>query len=146
MTDPFDLDRFVQAQNPVFGAVQAELARGRKQTHWMWFVFPQVAGLGFSAMSQRYAIGSRAEAEAYLAHPLLGPRLIECTRLVLAVDGRTLNAILGAPDDSKFRSSMTLFGAVSDEAVFDEALARYFAGERDDATLEILASLDRRAT
>lgn len=146
MTDPFDLDRFVQAQNPVFGAVQAELARGRKQTHWMWFVFPQVAGLGFSAMSQRYAIGSRAEAEAYLAHPLLGPRLIECTRLVLAVDGRTINAILGAPDDSKFRSSMTLFGAVSDEAVFDEALAKYFAGERDDATLEILAGLDRRAT
>lgn len=146
MTDPFDLDRFVQAQNPVFGAVQAELARGRKQTHWMWFVFPQVAGLGFSAMSQRYAIGSRAEAEAYLAHPLLGPRLIECTRLVLAVDGRTINAILGAPDDSKFRSSMTLFGAVSDEAVFDEALAKYFAGERDDATLEILASLDLRAT
>lgn len=146
MTDPFDLDRFVQAQNPVFGAVQAELARGRKQTHWMWFVFPQVAGLGFSAMSQRYAIGSRAEAEAYLAHPLLGPRLIECTRLVLAVDGWTLNAILGAPDDSKFRSSMTLFGAVSDEAVFDEALAKYFAGERDDATLEILASLDLRAT
>lgn len=145
MTDPFDLNRFVQAQNPVFGAVQAELSRGRKQTHWMWFVFPQVAGLGFSAMSQRYAIGSRAEAEAYLAHPVLGPRLIECTRLVLAVDGRTINAILGAPDDSKFRSSMTLFGAVSDEAVFDDALAKYFAGERDGATLEILASLDRKA-
>lgn len=145
MTDPFDLNRFVQAQNPVFGAVQAELARGRKQTHWMWFVFPQVAGLGFSAMSQRYAIGSRAEAEAYLAHPVLGPRLIECTRLVLAVDGRTINAILGAPDDSKFRSSMTLFGAVSDEAVFDDALAKYFAGERDGATLEILSNLDRKA-
>lgn len=145
MTDPFDLDRFVQAQNPVFGAVQAELARGRKQTHWMWFVFPQAAGLGFSAMSQRYAIGSRAEAEAYLAHPVLGPRLIECTRLVLAVDGRTINAILGAPDDSKFRSSMTLFGAVSDEPVFDVALAKYFAGERDGATLEILSNLDRKA-
>lgn len=146
MTDPFDLDRFIQAQNPVFGAVQAELARGRKQTHWMWFVFPQIAGLGFSAMSQRYAIGSRAEAEAYLAHPTLGPRLIECTRLVLAVDGRTINAILGAPDDSKFGSSMTLFGAVSDEAVFDEALAGEVFGERDDATLEILAGLDRKAT
>lgn len=145
MTDPFNLERFLRAQNPVLGAVQAELARGRKQSHWMWFVFPQVAGLGFSAMSQRYAIGSRAEAEAYLAHPLLGPRLIECTRLVLAVDGRTINAILGAPDDSKFRSSMTLFGAVSDEAVFDEALAKYFAGGRDDATLEILAALDRKA-
>ncbi|WP_426406683.1 DUF1810 domain-containing protein [Bradyrhizobium ganzhouense] len=145
MTNPFDLNRFVQAQNPVFGAVQAELSRGRKQSHWMWFIFPQVAGLGFSAMSQRYAIGSRTEAEAYLAHPVLGPRLIECTRLVLAVDGRTINAILGAPDDAKFRSSMTLFGAVSDEPVFDEALARYFAGQPDGATLEILASLDRKA-
>lgn len=145
MTDPFDLERFLRAQNPVFRDVLGELARGRKQTHWMWFVFPQVAGLGFSAMSQRYAIGSRAEAEAYLAHPVLGPRLIECTRLVLAVDGRTINAILGAPDDSKFRSSMTLFGAVSDEPVFDEALAKYFAGERDGATLEILSNLDRKA-
>ena len=145
MTDPFDLDRFVRAQNPVFRDVQGELARGRKQSHWMWFVFPQIAGLGFSAMSQRYAIGSHAEAVAYLAHPLLGPRLIECTRLVLGVEGRTINAILGAPDDAKFRSSMTLFGAVSDEPVFDQALARYFASERDAATLEILARLDRPA-
>jgi len=143
MTDPFDLDRFVRAQNPVFRDVQGELARGRKQSHWMWFVFPQVAGLGFSAMSQRYAIGSRAEAVAYLAHPLLGPRLTECTRLVLGVEGRTINAILGAPDDAKFHSSMTLFGAVSSEPVFDQALARYFAGKRDDATLEILAKLDQ---
>lgn len=145
MTDPFDLKRFVRAQEPVFRAVLGELAQGRKQTHWMWFIFPQIAGLGFSAMSQRYAIGSRAEAAAYLAHPILGPRLIECTRLVLAVQGRTINAILGAPDDAKFRSSMTLFGAVSEEPVFDEALARYFAGQRDGATLEILASLDRQA-
>jgi len=145
MTDPFDLERFVGAQDPVFHDVQGELARGRKQTHWMWFVFPQIAGLGFSTMSQRYAIGSRAEARAYLAHPVLGPRLIECTTLVLAVEGRTINAILGAPDDAKFRSSMTLFGAVSDELVFDQALARYFAGERDSATLEILARLDRPA-
>jgi uncharacterized protein (DUF1810 family) len=111
----------------------------------MWFVFPQIAGLGFSTMSRRYAIGSRAEARAYLAHPVLGPRLIECTTLVLAVEGRTINAILGAPDDAKFRSSMTLFGAVSDEPVFDQALARYFAGERDGATLEMLARLDRPA-
>lgn len=109
----------------------------------MWFIFPQVAGLGFSAMSQRYAIGSRAEAKAYLAHPVLGARLIECTRLVLAVEGRTINAILGAPDDAKFRSSMTLFGAVSDEPIFDQAITRYFAGERDGATLEILSRLDR---
>jgi len=145
MTDPFDLERFIRAQDPVFRAIQGELARGRKQSHWMWFVFPQIAGLGLSAMSQRYAIASRAEAEAYLAHPVLGSRLIECTRLVLAVEGRTINAILGAPDDAKFRSSMTLFGAVSDEPVFGEALARYFAGERDGATLEILSKLDRPA-
>ena len=145
MTDPFDLKRFVRAQDPVYRDIQGELTRGRKQSHWMWFVFPQVAGLGFSAMSQRYAIASRAEASAYLAHPILGPRLIECTRLVLAVEGRTINAILGAPDDAKFRSSMTLFGAVSDQPVFGEALTRYFAGERDGATLEILAALDRKA-
>jgi uncharacterized protein (DUF1810 family) len=144
MTDPFDLTRFVRAQDPVFRDVQEELTRGRKQSHWMWFVFPQVAGLGFSAMSQRYAIASRAEASAYLAHPILGPRLIECTRLVLAVEGRTINAILGAPDDAKFRSSMTLFDAVSDEPVFDEALARYFSGKRDQATLDTLAALDRQ--
>lgn len=145
MTDPFELKRFLRAQDPVFRDVLGELARGRKQSHWMWFVFPQLAGLGFSAMSQRYAIGSRAEAEAYLAHRVLGPRLIECTRLVLAVDGQTINAILGAPDDSKFRSSMTLFGAVSGEPVFAEALAKYFAGQPDGATLEILAALDRKA-
>ncbi|UPJ39588.1 DUF1810 domain-containing protein [Bradyrhizobium sp. 40] len=143
MTDPFDLKRFVRAQDPVYRDIQGELTRGRKQSHWMWFVFPQVAGLGFSAMSQRYAIASRAEAKAYLAHPILGPRLIECTRLVLAIEGRTINAILGAPDDAKFRSSMTLFDAVSNEPVFDEALARYFSGERDGATLEILSKLDR---
>lgn len=141
MTDPFDLDRFVRAQDPVYRDVQGELTRGRKQSHWMWFVFPQIAGLGFSAMSQRYAIGSRGEAQAYLAHPVLGPRLVECTRLVLAVEGRTINAILGAPDDAKFRSSMTLFGAVSDQPIFGDALARYFAGERDAATLEILSKL-----
>jgi uncharacterized protein (DUF1810 family) len=145
MTYPFDLNRFVLAQNPVYRAVQAELSRGRKQSHWMWFVFPQVAGLGFSAMSRRYAIASREEAEAYLANSVLGPRLVECTNLVLAVEGRTIHAILGAPDDAKFRSSMTLFGAVSGEPIFDEALARYFAGEPGGATLEILAALDRKA-
>jgi uncharacterized protein (DUF1810 family) len=145
MSDPFDLNRFVQAQNPVFRDVRGELSLGRKRSHWMWFIFPQVAGLGFSAMSQRYAIGSRAEAKAYLAHPVLGPRLAECTRLMLAVEGRTINAILGAPDDSKFRSSMTLFDAVSAEPIFDQAIARYFAGDRDGATLEILAALDRKA-
>jgi uncharacterized protein (DUF1810 family) len=143
MTVHFNLERFIQAQDPVYRAVLAELGRGRKQSHWMWFVFPQIAGLGFSAMSQRYAIVSRDEARAYLAHPVLGPRLVECTRLVLAVEGRTINAILGTPDDAKFRSSMTLFDAVSDEPVFDQAIARYFAGERDGATLEILLKLDQ---
>ena len=139
MSDPFDLDRFVQAQAPVYAKVVAELSAGRKQGHWMWFIFPQIAGLGFSAMSQRYAIASRREAEAYLAHAVLGPRLIACTKLVLAVEGRTIHAILGAPDDAKFRSSMTLFASVSDNPVFAAALDRYFAGRRDDATCGILA-------
>lgn len=144
MTANFDLNRFVEAQNGVYERVLAELANGRKRSHWMWFVFPQIAGLGFSAMSQRYAIGSRKEAEAYLAHPLLGPRLVECTSLVLAIEGRTINAIMGAPDDAKLRSSMTLFAAVSDDPVFERTLAKYFGGERDAATLEILAQLDQR--
>jgi uncharacterized protein (DUF1810 family) len=143
MTDTFDLDRFVQAQDRVYADVLTELRAGRKQSHWMWFIFPQVAGLGASAMSRRYAIASAAEARAYLAHPLLGRRLSECTHLVLAVQGRTIHAILGAPDDAKFRSSMTLFGAVSDEPVFGQALARYFAGVPDPATLAILAAQDR---
>lgn len=143
MADPFDLHRFVQAQETVYSRVVRELSEGKKQSHWMWFIFPQAAGLGFSAMSQRYAITSREEAKAYLAHPLLGPRLVECTGFVLAVKGKTIHAILGAPDDAKFRSSMTLFAAVSDNPVFAEALARYFAGERDQATLAILAKADR---
>ena len=144
MTDPFDLKRFVRAQQAVYPAVVGELARGRKQSHWMWFIFPQIAGLGFSAISQRYAIASREEASGYLAHPILGSRLVECTGLVLAVEGRTINAILGAPDDAKFRSSMTLFDAVSDQPIFGQAIAKYCAGERDQATLDILAALDRK--
>ena len=143
MTDPFDLNRFVQAQETAYSRVVSEVSRGRKQSHWMWYIFPQIAGLGFSAMSQRYAIASRAEAVAYLAHPILGSRLIECTGLVLAVQGRTIHDILGSPDDVKFRSSMTLFAATSDKAIFGEALEKYFAGERDPATLEILGKLDR---
>jgi uncharacterized protein (DUF1810 family) len=145
MADPFDLERFVQAQETVYSRVVAELREGRKRSHWMWFIFPQIAGLGFSAMSQRYAITSREEAGAYLAHALLGPRLIACTGLVLAVKNRSINAILGAPDDVKFRSSMTLFATVSDEPIFGEALAKYFAGEHDPATLDVLAKLDRPA-
>jgi uncharacterized protein (DUF1810 family) len=136
--DPHDLSRFVDAQAQIYSRVTAELAAGAKQTHWMWFIFPQIAGLGFSAMAQRYAIGSRAEAAAYLAHPILGPRLKECTRLVLAVKDRTIHAILGSPDDIKFRSSMTLFAAVSDDPLFAAAIERYYAGAPDQATLDIL--------
>jgi uncharacterized protein (DUF1810 family) len=104
----------------------------------MWFVFPQIAGLGFSAMAQRYAIGSRDEALAYLAHPVLGPRLSECTDAVLGVEGKSAHAIFGSPDDLKFRSSMTLFDAVAPNDVFDQALAKYYDGARDPATLERL--------
>lgn len=141
MTDPFDLERFVGAQSPVYERVLAELRRGRKQSHWMWFIFPQIAGLGFSAMAQRYAIGSRAEAVAYLAHDVLGPRLIECTRLVLDVSGKPILDILGSPDDMKFRSSMTLFGEVSDGSVFNDAIVKYYREGKDQATLDILARL-----
>src|SRR3974390_3102694 len=109
MTDPFDLERFVDAQAPVYRQVLSELSHGRKQSHWMWFVFPQLAGLGHSAMAQRYALSSRKEAVAYLGHAILGPRLQECTALVNAVEGQTIRQILGSPDDLKFRSSMTLF-------------------------------------
>ena len=143
MDDPYDLTRFVDAQQTVYSRVIMELSDGRKQSHWMWFIFPQIAGLGFSAMAQRFAIGSREEAEAYLAHDILGPRLIECTGLVLAVKGRTINDILGSPDDMKFRSCMTLFGAVAEIAIFDEAVTRYFPGGKDSATLTILADHDR---
>ncbi len=139
MNDSLDLQRFVDAQAPVIERVRAELTAGRKRSHWMWFVFPQVAGLGFSSMAARYAIASRAEAIAYLAHRLLGPRLVECTSLVVAVEGRSLNAILGSPDDLKFRSSMTLFAAVADDpSPFDAALAKYCGGERDARTLALL--------
>ena len=146
MTDEFELERFVQAQDMVYSRVVSELSQGRKQSHWIWFIFPQVAGLGFSAMTQRYAIRSRQEARAYLGHALLGPRLIECTGLVVAVPDRTINAILGSPDDVKFRSSMTLFGAVSNNPIFDQAIAKYFAGDHDPATLEILRRPDRSAS
>jgi len=140
MTDPFDLERFVGAQSPVYERVLAELRRGRKQSHWMWFIFPQLAGLGHSAMAQRFAIDSTEEARAYLAHGLLGPRLRECTALVNAVEGRTISEILGSPDDLKFCSSMTLFAAVSDETEFSSAIAKYCGGTRDRRTLDLLQS------
>ncbi|WP_315836884.1 DUF1810 domain-containing protein [Bradyrhizobium prioriisuperbiae] len=137
--DPHDLQRFVEAQAPVFQQVLTELRVGAKRTHWMWFVFPQIAGLGHSAMAQRYAIASRAEAMAYLQHALLGPRLHECTALVLAVDNRSARQILGTPDDLKFHSCMTLFAQVTaDNAPFLDALAKYFAGASDQGTLDRL--------
>ncbi|MEI9994952.1 MAG: DUF1810 domain-containing protein [Rhizomicrobium sp.] len=141
MSEPsFDLERFVTAQAPVIARVHAELEAGAKRSHWMWFVFPQIAGLGFSAMAQRYAIGSLDEARAYLAHPVLGPRLKACTELVLSVESRDAHAIFGSPDDLKFRSSMTLFAcAAPQEPVFRAALTKYFAGVEDAATRAKLA-------
>ena len=139
MMDGFDLQRFIDAQAPVYTRVLDELRRGRKQSHWMWFIFPQLAGLGHSAMAQRYAIGSRDEAVAYLAHEVLGTRLRECTSLVNRVEGRTALEILGSPDDMKFCSSMTLFGEVSADPGFAEAIAKYYVGQRDQRTLALLA-------
>ena len=139
MTDPHDLQRFVDAQAPVFEQVCAELREGRKRSHWMWFVFPQIEGLGHSETAHRFAISSLEEAEAYLQHPVLGPRLRECTRLVNFVAGRSIEQILGHPDDLKFRSSMTLFAHVpSGNEVFREALQKYFGGKPDRLTLERL--------
>jgi uncharacterized protein (DUF1810 family) len=138
-TDPHNLERFVQAQDPVYAQVCAELAAGRKTSHWMWFIFPQLEGLGRSAMARHFGIASKAQAEAYWRHALLGVRLKECTELMLAVNGRTALQILGAPDDLKFRSSLTLFAqAAADEPVFERALAKYFGGEYDARTLELL--------
>src|ERR1700738_3478610 len=138
MSDSFDLQRFVDAQAAIYPRVVEELSRGRKQTHWMWFVFPQMARLGCSAMAQRFAIGSRAEAVAYLEHDLLGPRLVECTRLVMAASEKPVTDILGSPDDMKFRSCMTLFDAVSKQEIFAEATAAFYPDWKDRATLEIL--------
>jgi uncharacterized protein (DUF1810 family) len=137
MNDPFDLQRFVDAQDPVFADVCAELRRGRKEEHWMWFVFPQLRGLGFSPMARKYGIASRAEAEAYLAHPILGPRLRKCTGLANQVEGRSIDEIFGYPDNLKFHSSMTLFAQVAlDNGVFVQAIQKYFSGEYDRRTLE----------
>jgi uncharacterized protein (DUF1810 family) len=136
MTASFDLDRFASAQAPVYEQVLSELRAGLKQSHWMWFIFPQVAGLGHSAMSQRYAISSLEEATEYLHHPLLGRRLRECTQLVIAVSGKSIDSILGSPDNMKFHSSMTLFAHASDEnSEFLKAIQKYFNGRFDQATL-----------
>ena len=139
MPDAFDLERFVTAQQPVLAQVQEELRGGRKRSHWMWFIFPQLSGLGHSATARYYAIGSRQEAIAYLAHPQLGPRLIACGELVNRIEGRSVEQIFGSPDDLKFRSCMTLFAALRPEStVFSGALARYFDGAPDPATIDRL--------
>jgi uncharacterized protein (DUF1810 family) len=137
--EEFDLERFVTAQEPIVSQVERELAVGRKRGHWMCFVFPQLKGLGDSSMAQHYGIGSLAEARAYLAHPVLGRRLLEWTALVNGVEGRSANAVFGSPDDLKFRSSMSLFAAARpEETAFREALEKYFGGEGDPMTIDLL--------
>ena len=139
MDRSIDLHRFVEAQADAYDTALAELKRGRKTSHWMWFVFPQIAGLGHSAMARFYALETLDEARAYLAHPVLGPRLIACVEAVNALQGRTAHAIFGAPDDVKFRSSLTLFAqAAPEQPAFSQALDKYFGGRLDEMTLERL--------
>jgi uncharacterized protein (DUF1810 family) len=136
VADLFDLQRFVDAQPPVYEDVRRELKIGRKQSHWMWFIFPQIAGLGQSPMSIRFAIASLDEARAYVTHPVLGARLRECARLTLDVEGKTARDIFGGIDEVKFRSSMTLFArAAADDDIFQRCIDKYFAGSPDPATL-----------
>jgi len=136
--DPHDLDRFVRAQAPDYARALSELRAGQKKSHWMWYIFPQIEGLGGSAMSRLYSIKSEAEAKAYLDHPLLGARLRECFAAVMNVDGRSALEIFGSPDDLKLRSCATLFAAVSDESVFKGLLEKYFGGKPDEETLRRL--------
>jgi len=139
MDDPYDLERFVRAQRDDYELALSEIVTGRKRSHWMWYIFPQIAGLGHSQMTKKFSLSSLAEAQAYIKHPLLGPRLRECTRLVNQVEGRSIQQIFGYPDDLKFRSSMTLFAqATPDNALFQEALQKYFNGELDSQTVERL--------
>lgn len=139
-SDPYDLDRFVMAQAPVYDIALAELIGGRKLTHWMWFVFPQLRGLGRSSMASRYGIDSIDEARAYLAHPVLGPRLRECVTAVLDCGETSLRTIFGSPDDMKFCSSMTLFSAAAgdDDGLFNTALDTFCGGRKDEATMKLL--------
>lgn len=138
--DRFNLRRFLDAQEAVYGSALAELRSGQKRTHWMWFIFPQIAGLGHSSISKYYAIQSREEARQYLDHPILGKRLIECSETVLSIKGRSASAIFGSPDDLKLRSSMTLFAALRGSgSVFAQVLDTYFQGKPDTRTLELLS-------
>lgn len=137
--DPHDLTRFVRAQENVYEQALAEIRCGKKRTHWMWYIFPQIDGLAFSATSRHFAIKSLAEASAYLDHPILGPRLLECAEAVVGVDGRSAADIFGSPDDLKLRSCATLFACVSPgDSVFERLLRKYYGGGRDDKTLQLL--------
>jgi len=136
--DPYDLQRFVDAQEHVYERALSEIKSGRKRSHWMWFIFPQIDGLGASSMSRRYAIRSVAEAKAYLAHPLLGPRLLESAEAVLAVETTSALELFGSPDDMKLRSCATLFASVtSEDSVFSQLINKYFDGKPDDRTLQL---------
>lgn len=138
---PYDLRRFVDAQQNAYERALAEIKSGIKRSHWMWYVFPQIAGLGFSSTSQHYAIKSLDEAKAYLAHPLLGPRLIECAEAALGIEGRSAHEIFGSPDDLKLRSCATLFACVSPAgSPFEKLLDKYFQGKRDEKTLQLLGA------
>jgi uncharacterized protein (DUF1810 family) len=142
MDDRFQLQRFVEAQQPVYAAVLTELRAGRKRSHWMWFIFPQVSGLGHSVTSQMFAVSSLAEAAAYLAHPTLAQRLRECAALVASIEGRSIDEIFGHPDDLKFHSSMTLFArAAPGEPIFAACLQKYFGGQPDPRTLARLSRI-----
>jgi uncharacterized protein (DUF1810 family) len=148
-SDPYDLGRFQQAQEDDYEQALSEITNGRKRSHWMWYIFPQIDGLGSSSTARHYAIKSLDEARAYLAHPVLGPRLLECAEAVVRVEGRSAREIFGSPDDLKLRSSATLFACVSPPgSVFDRLLEKYYQGRRDDRTLQLLgtssSSEDRR--
>ena len=137
--DPHNLSRFVQAQEDDYEQALAEIRSGRKRSHWMWYIFPQIDGLGFSSTSRRYSIKSVAEAEAYLSHPVLGPRLVECAEAALRVEGRSAFEIFGSPDEMKLRSCATLFACVAPAgSVFDRLIDKYFQGRRDGKTLHLL--------
>lgn len=136
--DPYDLDRFLRAQEGDYAPALAEIESGRKRSHWMWYVFPQFDGLGFSATAKQYSIKSVAEAKAYLAHPILGARLLECAEAVMLVEGRSAREIFGSPDDLKLKSCATLFAALLPPgSVFDRLLGKYYGGERDHRTLQL---------
>lgn len=141
-SDAFDLNRFIETQTDDYATALAELEAGEKTSHWMWYIFPQIDGLGYSSMSKRYAIKSVDEAKAYLVHPVLGPRLLECAKAVLAVEGRSALEILGSPDDAKLQSCATLFASVSPAgSVFQQILDKYYGGKPDAKTLRLLAKL-----